>query len=135
MAEAGFEKTAEQCREKAKKLKAEYRKVKDQHKKTGQGREKWKFLEAMDAVLADKPATRPPVLIDTLDQESEVDCTIEQEQISRDESEDQEMSANCLAGKQDDSEGSKAPAAGRRSATPTEKKGKKRNREEKMEKH
>ena len=44
-------KTAEQCRKKAKKQKAEYRKVKDSQNKSGAGRKSWKYLDAMDAVL------------------------------------------------------------------------------------
>ena len=141
MAEAGLEKTAEQCREKAKKLKGEYRKVKDKHNQTGQGRKKWKFLEAMDTVLADKPATRPPVLIDTLStdvkpvQEVQVEGTVEQNPScsglsSRDEGDDQLETS--MEGKQCDGEGFNTPLSGR-SVTPTEKKGKKRSREEKME--
>ena len=137
MAEAGLEKTAEQCREKAKKLKAEYRKVKDNHSKTGQGRKKWKFLEAMDMVLADKPSTRPPVLIDTLskevrpEQELQVEGTVEQEPScsglsSRDEGDDQQETFT-------EGEESNTPSSRGRSVTPTEKKGKKRSREEKME--
>ena len=51
MVEAGHEKTAEQCRKKAKKQKAEYRKVKDSQNKSGAGRKSWKYLDAMDAVL------------------------------------------------------------------------------------
>ncbi len=66
MTVAGFERTAEQCRDKVKKLKGEYRKIKDKHGKTGEGRKRWKFLEAMDTVLGNKPATKPPVVIDTL---------------------------------------------------------------------
>lgn len=61
----GHSKSATQCREKAKKLKTEYRKVKDKRQVTGEGRKKWKFLEAMDNVLADKPSTQPSTLIDT----------------------------------------------------------------------
>ena len=64
MRDAGFERTAEQCRDKAKKLKSEYRKVKDKHEKSGSGRKAWKFLDALDAVLGDKPATRPTVVVD-----------------------------------------------------------------------
>ena len=55
----GHSKSATQCKEKAKKLKTEYRKVQDKHRVTGEGRKKWKFLEAMDNVLADKPSTQP----------------------------------------------------------------------------
>ena len=65
MVRAGHKRTAEQCQDKAKKLKGDYSKVKDKHIKTGEGRNKWKFLEAMDSVLADKPSTQPPVLINT----------------------------------------------------------------------
>ena len=50
-----------------KKLKSEYRKVKDGHNKTGTGRNNWRFLDALDAVIGDKPATKPPVVIDSLD--------------------------------------------------------------------
>lgn len=71
--ESGCDKSAEQCREKIKKLKAEYRKVKDKHGKTGTGRKKWKFLDALDEVLGHKPATRPPVLIDTLQEKTPAD--------------------------------------------------------------
>lgn len=35
MKDAGFDRSADQCREKAKKLKLEYRKIKDKHNKTG----------------------------------------------------------------------------------------------------
>ena len=38
--EAGYERTFEQCREKIKKLKKEYRKIKDKHEENGQGRER-----------------------------------------------------------------------------------------------
>ena len=44
MGNAGFKRSAEQCREKAKKLKLEYRKIKGRHSKTGEGRQKWKFF-------------------------------------------------------------------------------------------
>lgn len=55
-----------QCRDKTKKLKKLYRVIKDKHRKSGEGRKKWLFLEAMDIVLGDKPATCPAVLIDTM---------------------------------------------------------------------
>ena len=66
MQEKGYTKTAVQCREKIKKLKGEYRKIKDQHNKTGTGRKKWRFHDALDSVLGNKPATMPPELVDTL---------------------------------------------------------------------
>ena len=66
MKEAGYERSADQCRDKAKKLKAEYKKIKDVHNKTGTERKNWKFLDAMDNILGDKASTKPPVLVDTL---------------------------------------------------------------------
>ena len=50
MQEKRYTKTAVQCREKIKKIKGEYRKIKDQHK-TGTGRKKWRFYDALDSVL------------------------------------------------------------------------------------
>ena len=68
----GVQRSAEQCREKIKKLKSEYRKVKDGHKVTGNKRNNWKFLESLDRILADKPSTKPPILVDTLTINSDV---------------------------------------------------------------
>ena len=62
----GVHRSAEQCCEKIKKLKSEYRKVKDGHKVTGNKHNNWKFLEPLDRILADKPSTKPPILVDTL---------------------------------------------------------------------
>ena len=67
LSDAGYQRTAEQCREKVKKLKSEYRKVKDGHNKTETGRSSWRFLDAIDAVIGNKPATKPPVVIDSLE--------------------------------------------------------------------
>lgn len=63
--EVGYDRTFEQCREKIKKLKKDYRKIKDKHEETGQGRERWAFFEAMDAVLGHKPSTCPSFVVDT----------------------------------------------------------------------
>ena len=48
----------------------------------GEGRKKWKFLEAMDNVLADKPSTHPTTLIDTSsdDPVNETSTTASEEQ-------------------------------------------------------
>ena len=48
MNENGYQKSADQCRDKAKKLRTTYRKIRDKNGKTGEGRKKWPFLEAMD---------------------------------------------------------------------------------------
>ena len=72
LTEAGFERTYQQCRDKLKKLKGDYRKIKDKRGKTGEGRyPEWDYFDAMDAVLGHKPATEPTVTIDTLRDASE----------------------------------------------------------------
>lgn len=69
-------KTGEQCRAKMKKMKLEYRKIKDNHNKTGRGRKNWKFLEAMDAILGHRPTTRPTVLLDTSEKQDEQESDV-----------------------------------------------------------
>ena len=52
---------------KLKKLKGEYKKEKDRHEDTGEGRTTWEYFDAMDAILGHRPSTRPPIVIDSLD--------------------------------------------------------------------
>lgn len=92
MQKKGSEKTGEQCRAKMKKLKLDYRKVKDKHNKTGRGRKSWKYLEAMDAVLGHRPATRPSIALDTLEDPELSDAVEEEEE--GDTSIDQSSSSN-----------------------------------------
>ncbi|XP_010737159.3 1-aminocyclopropane-1-carboxylate synthase-like protein 1 [Larimichthys crocea] len=47
----GIYRTGDQCREKIKKMKLEYRRIKDNHKMRS-----WKFYDVMDRVLANRPA-------------------------------------------------------------------------------
>ena len=54
-----------QCCEKVKKLKGEYKKIKDDLKQTGNNRKTCKFFEELDEVMGTKPAIVPPVLLDT----------------------------------------------------------------------
>ena len=70
LAEHKFEKSGEQCRCKVKKLRQEYKKIKDSHGKTGTGRSKWKFYNGINEILGNRPATCPPVIIDTLNEET-----------------------------------------------------------------
>ena len=60
MEEAGFNKTADQCSRKMKKLRFEYRKGRTRGKlgKTGQQRS-WRFFDAMDLVLGNKLVQQP----------------------------------------------------------------------------
>ena len=63
----GIEKSGEQCRTKVKKLRQEYKKIKDEHRETGNGRKKWKFYDRVNKVLGNRPSVTPPVVLDTLD--------------------------------------------------------------------
>ena len=65
MKEAGYDRSADQCREKAKKLKGEYRKIKDKEGKTGTGRINRKFFDVLDALLGNRPSTKPAITVDT----------------------------------------------------------------------
>ena len=67
MEAAGYVKTGEQCNSKVRKIKLEYRKIVDNNNKTGRGRKDWKFFDAIDAVLGHKPATWPPVVVESGD--------------------------------------------------------------------
>nr|XP_057930673.1 1-aminocyclopropane-1-carboxylate synthase-like protein 1 [Doryrhamphus excisus]XP_057930674.1 1-aminocyclopropane-1-carboxylate synthase-like protein 1 [Doryrhamphus excisus] len=49
--EKGIYRTGDQCREKIKKMKLEYRRIKDNHKLRS-----WKFYDVMDRVLSNRPA-------------------------------------------------------------------------------
>ena len=48
------------------KLKAEYRKTKDNRKKTGMGNKVYKYFDALNKILGHKPATDPPIVVDAL---------------------------------------------------------------------
>ncbi|XP_067850114.1 1-aminocyclopropane-1-carboxylate synthase-like protein 1 isoform X1 [Heptranchias perlo] len=52
--EKGIHRTGDQCREKIKKMKLEYRRIKDNNKICRGGRT-WKFFEVMDRVLSNRP--------------------------------------------------------------------------------
>jgi len=50
---AGYNRTYEQCQEKLKKLKTEYKKISDKRKETGQGRyPEWDYYDAMNCLGA-----------------------------------------------------------------------------------
>ncbi|XP_050811250.1 1-aminocyclopropane-1-carboxylate synthase-like protein 1 isoform X2 [Gopherus flavomarginatus] len=53
--EKGIHRTGDQCREKIKKMKLEYRRIKDNNK-TPRGGRTWKFYEVMDRVLTSRPS-------------------------------------------------------------------------------
>ena len=47
-----------------KNLRQFYKELKDSHERSGFNRDKWPYYDLIDAVLGDRPATRPPVVID-----------------------------------------------------------------------
>ena len=77
MAASQYERSAVQCREKIKKLRTEYKKIKDRHNKTGQGMKTLKFYEQLNDIFGHKPTTKPDNVLDTsLDVSEESDsCT------------------------------------------------------------
>ena len=80
MKDAGYDKTADQCNSKIRKLKLEYRKKKDGKKKTGTGRKDWRFFDATDDVLGHKPAMQPPVVVESGEATVQTDIPEEDEQ-------------------------------------------------------
>ena len=72
--QANYDRTIEQCRVKMKKLKQEYKRIKDKGNKTGEAAKKtWRFYGAVNDILGTKPATKPPIVIDTLEEEKSDD--------------------------------------------------------------
>ena len=73
MKEAGYVRTGVQCRDKIKKMKTEYKKIKDNNNETGRDRKVWKFYDCMNDILGNKPATRPAIVVDTLEEAQDVE--------------------------------------------------------------
>ena len=57
------------------KLRYEYKKIKDKHGKTGEGKKKGKLFNAMDEVLGHRPATQPPITIESSCNNTDYMCT------------------------------------------------------------
>ena len=67
MVKAGFQHSGVQCREKIKKIKGDYKKVKDKCRRTGEGLYPiWDYFDAIDAILGNKHATELPVVVNNL---------------------------------------------------------------------
>ena len=71
MVAAGYDRNAVQCRDKMKKLRAEYRKIKDKNKQSGRSRNTMKYFDKLDEILGHKPATKPQYVLDTSDESPE----------------------------------------------------------------
>lgn len=65
MAAAGYYRSAVQCREKVKKLKAEYKRIRDSNNETGRNRRSSRFYEKLDEILGHRPATQPEFVLDS----------------------------------------------------------------------
>ncbi|XP_034005618.1 uncharacterized protein LOC117497723 [Trematomus bernacchii] len=57
MATSGYSRTVVQCREKLKKLKGEYRLVKDNNNTSGAARKNWKCFDLMNSIYGHRPAS------------------------------------------------------------------------------
>ena len=51
---------------KGEKLHQEYKKIKDNNKRTDGRRIEWKYFDKLDEMLAARPATQPPILVEML---------------------------------------------------------------------
>lgn len=65
MSEDGTAFSWQQCRNKIKSLRAEYRKAKVYQDKSGSGRTRFIYFDKMDAVLGDRPSITPQHIVDT----------------------------------------------------------------------
>ena len=63
--EQGYTRDLDQCRNKIKNLKKEYRSVKDNNGETERGRKTCKFYKELDEILGHRPASVPVSLLDT----------------------------------------------------------------------
>ena len=84
-----------------KKLRQDYKKIKDKNGLTGRGRTKWKYYDALDEVLGPRPATRPPLVIDSTSEDSPT--TEAESENSRLSDEDEEQSEGGNDGDSSDS--------------------------------
>ncbi|XP_023133615.2 zinc finger and SCAN domain-containing protein 29-like [Amphiprion ocellaris] len=57
MAGFGRNRLMKQCREKLKKLKSDYRYIKDHNGRSGSNRQRWKWFDQMDAIYGHQPAS------------------------------------------------------------------------------
>lgn len=53
----GYHRIAKQCREKLKKLKSDYRSIKDYNGRSGASRKEWRWFGQMDSIYGHRPAS------------------------------------------------------------------------------
>ena len=105
MMAAGYQRNSVQCRDKIKKLRQEYKRVKDHNNWTGRGRKTMKFMEKMDEILGHKPATKPEVVLDTSEEEITVLESSGEVQISTNDEEESLTSASSEVQTSDEKDG------------------------------
>ena len=67
MVKAGFQRSGVQYREKILKIKGDYKNIKDKRRHTDEGLYPiWDYFDAVDAILGNKHATEPPVVVKSL---------------------------------------------------------------------
>ena len=116
----GYNKTGEQCRSKVKKLRPDYKKIKDNNGLTGRGRGKWRFYmyEALDDILGNRPATRPPVIVDTTKDlpptSPPTDPVVESPGEDKDESDKEEVNEDIEKGEESSSSDSNCKNDGKK---------------------
>ena len=76
---AGVEKDQEQCRAKVKNLKTLYKKVKDSNGRSGTGRNSCWLFGNLDTILGSRPATQPPIVMESLDDSKDSSADDEEE--------------------------------------------------------
>ena len=83
-----------------------HRKVKDKNGETGRGRKTCKFFEDLDKVLGQRPATCPPILVESLgtgEEEEEVEeenREVEEDACLREIEREEEEEEDCTRGKE-----------------------------------
>ena len=83
LAEAGYERSWKQCKDKLKNLRQFYKDLKDGHSKSGHDHDTWPYFELIDSVVGDRPLNSPrTTLLDTLQQEAPLSPSNSTEQLS-----------------------------------------------------
>ena len=113
MRKAGYERTLVQCHDKIKKLKGDYRKIKDGHKETGNNRKKSKFYEKMNEVMSAKHSVTPPLILDTSVENSTVveSCNFEPSEDDVEEIPETDLEDKSVASEKETVKGDKVAVA------------------------
>ena len=111
MRKAGYERTLVQCRDK--KLKGDYRKIKDGHKEMGNNRKRSKFYKKMNEVMSAKHSVTPPLILDTSVENSSVveSCNFEPSEDDVEEIPETDLEDKSVASEKETVKGDKVTVA------------------------